>query len=122
MRAIIFLYLVKSLNADEESDVYGYEVLSLPNVTEEEFKALAHHYRRPCPLKVVAAILFVLFILFGLSATFFAFFENLQNSQTGEIQLSMAFAVSYMYAGGFVTVALGLLLLVLKKDKKCCKK
>lgn len=116
------LYLVKALNADEETDVYGYKVLALPNVNDDEFKTLLHHYRRPCLVKAVVLGLFVLSILAGFAAAFFTFFENVQNANTMELQIGYALSISFMYAGGFVTLALGLLLLYLKKDKKCCKK
>ena len=36
--------------------------------------------------------------------------------------LSAADIMAVLYGGGFVTLGFGLLLLLLKKDKKCCKK
>ena len=116
------LYFVKALNADEEAEVYGYKVLALPNVSDEEMKKLHHHYKRPCILKGVLVSLLVLCVLAGLAATFFVFFENVQNKSTMEMQFAYAFSMAYMYAGGFTTLGFGLLALVLKKDKKCCKK
>lgn len=116
------LYFVKALNADEEAEVYGYKVLALPNVSDEEMKKLHHHYKRPCILKAVVVSLLVLGVLAGLAATFLVFFENVQNKSTMEMQFAYAFSMAYMYAGGFTTLGFGLLALVLKKDKKCCKK
>ena len=52
------LYLVKAMKADEETDVFGYDVLSLPNVSEEELKTLHHHYKRPCIFKGILIVLF----------------------------------------------------------------
>ena len=66
--------------------------------------------------------LLVLGVLAGLAATFIVFFENVQNKTTMEMQYAYAFSMAYMYAGGFTTLGFGLLALVLKKDKKCCKK
>ena len=116
------LYLVKAMKADEETDVFGYEVLSLPNPTDEEMMILHHNFKRPCILKAILLIGFVLAILTGIIATFFVFFENVQNANTNEMQIGYALSMAFMYAGGFVTVSLGLLLLFLKKDKKCCRK
>ena len=116
------LYLVKAMKADEETDVFGYDVLSLANPTDEEMVALHHHYKRPCVLKAILFVGFVLAIIAGLVATFFVFFENVQNASTGETQIGYALSMAYMYAGGFVTVSIGLLLLILNKNKKCCRK
>lgn len=116
------LYFVKALNADDETDIYGYKVLALPNVDEDEMKKLRHHYHRPCILKAVLLSLLVLGVLAGLAATFIVFFENVQNKSTMEMQFDYAFSMAYMYAGGFTTLGFGLLALVLKKDKKCCKR
>ena len=111
------LFLVKALNADSEADVYGFEVLSLPNVTEDELKAL-HEYKKPvCIVKLVLLALYVVFLLLGLYSFLVTLFDSIQPNG-----FDASLATAYLFAGGYVTIGIGLLMLILKKDKKCCKK
>ena len=116
------LFLVKALKADSETDVYGVEVLSLPNVSEDEMKALSNYKKTICVGKVAILALFGLFLFFGLYSFLFNLFENIKSTQSGEIQFSEALTVAFLYAGGYVLIGLGLLLVFLKNHKKCCKK
>ena len=116
------LLLVKALKADSETDVYGVEVLSLANVSEEEMKLLQDYKKEVCVVKVVLLSLFGLLLAIGFYNFLYNLFENLKNASTGELQLSDALTVAFFYAGGFTLVGLGLLLLFLKSPKKCCKK
>ena len=116
------LFLVKALKADSETDVYGVEVLSLPNVSEDEMKALSNYKKTICVGKVAILALFGLFLFFGLYSFLFNLFENIKSTPSGEIQFSEALTVAFLYAGGYVLIGLGLLLVFLKNHKKCCKK
>ena len=111
------LFLVKAMKADTECDVYGFEVLSLANVTDEEMKTLQEYKKPVCILKLVLLGLYILFLLAGLYTFFVNIFDSIQASG-----FDAALSTSYFFAGGFVTIGIGLLLLILKKDKKCCKK
>ena len=116
------LVLVKALNADSETDVYGVEVLSLANVSEEEMKVLHDYKKTVCVGKVVVLSAFGLFLFFGLYTFLYNLFENIKNASTGELQFSDALTVAFFYGGGYVLIGLGLLLIFLKGHKKCCKK
>ena len=116
------LVLVKALNADSETDVYGVEVLSLANVSEEEMKVLHDYKKSICVGKVVALSAFGLFLFFGLYTFLYNLFENIKNASTGEVQFADALTIAFFYGGGYVLIGLGLLLLFLKGHKKCCKK
>ena len=111
------LFLVKAMKADTETDVYGFEVLSLANVTDEEMKTLQEYKKPVCVLKFVLLGLYSLFLLAGVYTFFVNIFDSIQGSG-----FDAALSTSYFFAGGFVTIGIGLLMLVLKKDKKCCKK
>ena len=111
------LLLVKALNADTETDVYGFEVLTFPEVTDEEMKAL-HEFKKPvCVAKISLLSVYVLFLLLGLYSFLVTLFDYI-----GEAGFDTALANAYFFAGGFVTLGLGLLMLILKKGHKCCKK
>ena len=110
------LFLVKALKADSETDVYGVEVLSLPNVTDEEMKTLADYKKPVCITKIVVFSFFSLFMLIGLYSFLYLFFESLSSG------FDVALLSAFNYVGGYLLIGLGLLLLILKNNKKCCKK
>ena len=110
------LLLVKALNADTETDVYGFEVLTFPNVTDEEMKTL-HEYKKPvCGVKIALLSAYILFLALGVYAFIFNLLEYFEQG------FDAALTYAYLYAGGYVTLGFGLLLLMLKKGHKCCKK
>ena len=113
------LKFIKVLKADSETDSYGYEVLSLPSVTDEELKKLCV-LKRPCNvLKIVLLVVYILLLGLGLYSYITTFFDTL--GAQGSTFESALFE-SFFYIGGSVTIGFGLLLLILKKDKKCCRK
>ena len=110
------LLLVKALNADTETDVYGFEVLSFPTVTDEEMKVLVEYKKPICIVKLSLFCLYVLMLLLAL----YTFLVNLFDSIQGGFDAALSTA--FLFAGGYATIGFGLLLLILKKEKKCCKK
>ena len=111
------LLMVKALNADTESDVYGYEVLSFPNVTDEEFKILLEYKKPVCVGKILLLGVYILFLLISLYSFLVNFFDII-----GTNGFDVALSNAFFYAGGYFTLGLGLLILILKKGHKCCKK
>lgn len=111
------LFLVKAMNADSETDVYGFEILSFPTVSDEEMKVLREYKKPVCLVKLALFSVYVLFLLLGLYTFLVSFFNTIQAEG-----FDGALFTSYFCAGGFVTVGFGLLLLILKKEKKCCRK
>ena len=111
------LYLVKAMNADAETDVYGFEVLTLPNVTDEELKVLMEYKKPVCVLKIVLLSLYLLFLSLGVYSFFVTIFDYIQT-----YGFSDALSNAYLFSGSAVTLGIGLLMLILKKEKKCCKK
>ena len=110
------LFLVKALKADSETDVYGVEVLSLPNVSDEEMKVLADYKKTICVGKIVVLSFYSLFMLIGLYCFLYLLFESLSSG------LEIALLSAFNYVGGYILIGLGLLLVFLKGHKKCCKK
>ena len=111
------LYLVKAMKADTETDVYGFEVLSLPNVSDEELKVLMEYKKPVCVLKIVLFSVYCLFLLLALYTFFVNIFDTIQ-----QYGFASALSNAFLFAGGYFTIGIGLLMLILKKDKKCCRK
>ena len=105
------------MKADTETDVYGFEVLSLANVTDDEMKTLQEYKKPVCILKLILLGLYCLFLLAGVYTFFVNIFDSIQSNG-----FDAALSTAYFFAGGFVTIGIGLLMLILKKNKKCCKK
>lgn len=111
------MFYVKELKADSETASYGFELISFPNVTEEEYKIL-QNYKKPLPiLDIVLVSLLSLFTLLSMVAFFINFFNVIE--QGFEIALGMAF----LYSGTGIVCGFGFLALYFKKNKKCkCRK
>lgn len=114
------LFMVKALDADSETDVYGYEVLSLSNVTEEELKLLKDYKKPVCIVKIVLVSLNVLFLLLALFGFLSSLFDNLKTGE--EVDFANALNSAFFIYGASVPVGLAALLLFFKGNKKCCKK
>ena len=110
------LFLVKELKADSEAESYGYEVLSLPNVTEEEMSILKDYKKPVCVGKIALLSAYLLFLVLAL----FGFVTTLLDGLAGGF--SLALGESFLLFGASITLGLGLLLLYFKGHKKCCKK
>ena len=96
--------------------VYAYEVLNLVNVSDEECHALFHHaHRHPIGMYCIIGGL-VFGLLLGLAVFFALFFDSLGS---GDFITSLTYA--YFYAGGYVTVGVGVLGLLLRSLKRCSK-
>ena len=110
------LFLVKELKADSEAESYGFEVLSLPNVTEEEMSLLREYKKPVCVGKIVLLSAFLLFL--GLAI--YGFVTSLLDGLSAGFD--EALSTSFLLYGVSSTLGLGLLLLYFKGNKKCCKK
>ena len=112
------LFLVKELRADSEADSYGFEVLSLANPTDEELKELTECHKPVCVVKLVLFSLYSLFLLLALVGFVVAYFDGYASANGPFDALSYPF----LCFGSSVVLGLGLLLLILKNNKKCCRK
>ena len=114
------LFLVKELQADNETDSYGYEVLSLANPTEDEMKELIECNK---PLNVGRLVLFCvisLFTLLALIGFLTTFFDGL--AESGEVDFITALMNPFFVYGASLMIGLASLLSFFKGNKKCCKK
>ena len=111
------LFLVKELKADSEAESYGYEVLSLPNVTEEEMSLLKEYKKPICIAKIALLCVYLLFLGLSLYGFLTSLFDGL-----GTGTLTDALGTSFLLYGTSSTIGLGILLLYFKGHKKCCKK
>ena len=112
------LLLVKELRADSETDSYGYEVLSLANPTDEEMAQLLSCFKPVCVGKIILFCLYSLFLLLAIVGFVTGYFDGLATATSALDALSYPF----LCYGASVVIGLGLLLLILKGNKKCCKK
>lgn len=108
------LFFAKELNVEEGESTYGYEIVSFPNVSDEEYHKLRHFYR---PFPVLKAILIGGMLVFQILAIigFFAVFFNI----LGTDGFIVALANSFSFFGTAITLSFGLLCLILKKSCKC---
>ena len=114
------LYLVKELQADSETDSYGYEVLALANPSEDEMRELMHCHKPVCVGKIVLVCAISLFTLLALVGFFKAYFDGL--ASTGEVDALAALEMPFLCYGASVILGLSSLLLAFKGNKKCCKR
>lgn len=109
------LFMVKPLNAEDGEDVYAYDVLRLPKLSDEELiKAMA--YKRSKPILTYVLLGFFGFaLLLGLIDFFMIFFDSMSAG------FKDALLYAYFYSGGYITISLGILVLIsIKLKKSCC--
>lgn len=108
------LFFAKELNVEEGETTYGYEVISFPNVSDEEYHKLCHFYR---PFPILKVILISGMLIFQILAIigFFSVFFNILGTDGFIVALANAFS----FFGTAITLSFGLLCLILKKGCNC---
>jgi len=118
------LVLVKELSAEEGDDAYGYNVIYLAKVNEEDMPKIMEYKPRLPIFTLICYGLFVLLLLLGFVDFFIVFFDTLSSG------FDYALQGSFFYIGGFLIVGLGLFILLTDKlfgkkgprgHKCCCK-
>lgn len=111
------LIFVKELSAEAGEDTYGFEVLELANLDDSQMHQLhMHANRHPIGMYVLIGGM-VLGLLLAAVVFFVLFFDSVSGGFT------TALTYAYFYAGGYLTVGLGILGLLLQslKGRKCHK-
>ena len=105
------LFFVKALDAENDSPVYAYEVISLANVTDEQMHVL-HHYKRPVPvLNIIAIAGLLLFTLVSLYTFVFGLCEYAEGG------FSNALLYAFLSTGGSVAVCISALAVIFSRPK-----
>ena len=113
------LLFVKELDAEADSPVYGYEIVSLADVTDEQMHILKNYKRPVAVLPVLSLSTLLLFSLLTLYTFIFGFLEYLENG------FSNALLYAYLSVGSSLAICLAAIALIFAKSKKhgCkCKK